>query len=53
MVYEKVSSDMNFVDRLKSSGRIMIYSRRVLITARRGKYIHFMMDLQQLMVSHI
>ena len=56
MVYEKVSSDMNFVDRenrLKSSGRIMIYSRRVLITARRGKQIHFMMDLQQLMVSHI
>ena len=53
LIQVKVEAVKNKKERLKSSGRIMIYSRRVLITARRGKHIHFMMDLQQLMVSHI
>ena len=52
MVYEKVSSDMNFVDREKQVEKFW-KDNDILITARRGRHIHFMMDLLQLMVSHI
>ena len=48
MIYQKVSADMKFVDRekkLKSSGKTMISSRRVLITERKFQLTHSMTDL--------
>ena len=56
MVYEKVSSDMNFVDREKQVEKFWkdndIFQKSI-DNRKKGKHIHFMMDLQQLMVSHI
>ena len=56
MVYEKVSSDMNFVDREKQVEKFWkdndIFQKSI-DNRKKGKHIHFMMDLLQLMVSHI
>lgn len=56
MVYEKVSSDMNFVDREKQVEKFWkdndIFQKSI-DNRKKGETIHFMMDLLQLMVSHI
>ena len=55
MVYEKVSSDMNFVDREKQVEKFWkdndIFQKSI-DNRKKGVHIHFM-DIQQLMVSHI
>ncbi len=56
MVYEKVSSDMNFVDREKQVEKFWkdndIFQKSI-DNRKKGKHIHFMTDNQQLMVNHI
>ena len=56
MVYEKVSSDMNFVDREKQVEKFWkdndIFQKSI-DNRKKGETYTFMMDLLQLMVSHI
>lgn len=56
MVYEKVSPELNFVDRenkSRSSGKKMTFLKKVLKIVKRERHIHSMMVLQRLTVSLI